>query len=1609
MKNSRRTSAHSNKKINKKLPNERSLPGFQRGENVVFAPTDSPLPATLDLSMQETGATREPQSLILNPDWKVQNQPELYLSLVASKKSKMAQVLRGLKENSDLTINQLIETMGYESSTHGSSYLTLALHVALLGNLSSRERELLSNVLSSLTPLSQSHNEIVSKIMGSFTAFATQNQKLKDHWDLRDINILHYKDGRFEQKVISRRDASIESISFFLFSHYLPATSDERHPPVNYTIQFLANKPFLHLRRLKKPDEAVSVSDFCSSLPYPPLRNFLLDNSFKVLTALGCSIEDITWNSLTLCYNVIQELAQASKDSRIVSMYPELYQLTRPIWYKRPISYRRYEESKDDNGCPVISLCSKAYTPELKFNSSIGHLNKNIFNTFVIYHRDTDTIPEVFKSTEEILEAARGNICGKGDFIGQLRRLNLIFESKLDSRQRIASAGITFAQHLEHMADHIRDYFYYFRGFRTDVGQQGFITDLLLLMMQREESGKRLLPSEWVQSLSFEHRVEPNVKSMYDNDPDLLRKHVEDRIIHLKEEPDGSVSYVKWVPKYSYTPTNMAANAGYPFPSLLKKDCYSTALQIIDEIYLLSIQITKSLADVKIAVSETHPYLKWIMLIAKNEVYKLTSPHQQDENAFLRENFIMKSVRTVYAPSLIASFCVNLLCSMSSHEINTPFDDFGPPTPDKFFNLRHDVNSLKGFSVTRGNADLLSRRIQNLEPFETSPQGTSFYIYSDNVYCSGFLKKDLEFGGVQYPRGTRVWLSLDGSKMESRLDSDVLMRIHETQLRQMGLYHDNDNSLRTALYNFIRTTGDHTITNGIGIMGEAQFHLPFNQSGSCNTFINNDIYSYALCCDYNDECESTTMFDIDLFFTCASKLGLKFELERVALLPPIGDPLIAKEFDRLDVDVLGYSFMRMDVPNVSVVPDDYIIIPQLDRPRLMKSLAFIKYPDNSREVNAYLDCIRSLNLLFSGAIFDDSVSGPLISVLMNDPEFVLKQVKPDEDTNELVVEMLDLTSEEHTGLREVMMKVRRLNDGKMKPILRTAEEVEAYNRDTVFPEIKAFIQHKTLNSMAYPENVIARVLPNVPQFDPTSITNDDQEFLKRDIKDTKFRNLPSSTQLGTLAKLCIAKIISLPESSLDCTFDFYPESTRLKFVSLGPKTMKIVHNIVSGLGLSFKNNTWVSKIVTAMKAALMIMPSKMQDFNIQFNNKRAVQLRKAEEMKQRSNTLREMKKLTRVHIKNTTNNPPVEGDANTRKQPSSEMVSTATLKAVNESAKVAETSKIGKLRGDKRDKAQKKAEIQRESRRTARAVDRALNNLSLKLNVVNVNKVWDYEEATMASVFTAKESSALATLITWQMPPSKSSPIRSVDDIRQLSTDEYLLARWALGFDPTPPLPEELFIYANSTDLAKSKIKGGILASSNDRFNDHIPALAIYGEEEILLYHNGQPTQVQTRIGTLTRSTLRMCLESEDMKTQLFRTVSTETEFANRNPDLPHGPLFRSCLLKTMLLALELARKMTLCLPINNHNSPETIEFAVSVENKQAFLLTPQTLWCLISIRKSNDEATEKFMEDVSRDSALGDLLKAQLSSNERAQTTIAHLPQQDKRKRVLKKKLAPI
>jgi len=496
--------------------------------------------------------------------------------------------------------------------------------------------------------------------------------------------------------------------------------------------------------------------------------------------------------------------------------------------------------------------------------------------------------------------------------------------------------------------------------------------------MDRLTKDGRTLPfSQWDLSLATKNPIELKVED-------------EGRIGVFRNE-DGT--YYTLTYDIPYNPLNLQSDAGPGYGNEKKRTVYHLAVQEAETAFEI-ISNGGTITDI-LAV---YPFFAFANIKPKMEVQDLREPldgsfflhnsgiTEGEMRTFLTKNLYQEKVRAIcvvcFAAVIHLLYIASLITNMKLFVVDGYLS--GQDT-----RLLSNLIPLAGWNQTKGNFDLIIRRFQRLAPFDTiNSEDECLAVYSDNVTAVGSLEDELDlkdllefqkemppihYSGLvnsaaktaislerRVPAGTRVLVSLDGSKQEAASSYQDVANLLSTMLYVNGVNED--------LTNYLNQVTIRACHSSKGLLGNKVIDLDFQSTGSPLTFLVNDKKSYSFCKHYLSN-KNSRMDMIELIRT-AKTFGVKLKVESITVLPPLGEQLTLNMNQPLDIDLLGFGVVAIPTKKVDGQSVELTYMPVLQGKRLDKSMVFAKGEgrDFNRVENFASKC---LSQSYNGAILLD--------------------------------------------------------------------------------------------------------------------------------------------------------------------------------------------------------------------------------------------------------------------------------------------------------------------------------------------------------------------------------------------------------------------------------------------------------------------------------------------------------------------------------------------------------------------------------------------------------------------------------------------------------------
>ena len=270
------------------------------------------------------------------------------------------------------------------------------------------------------------------------------------------------------------------------------------------------------------------------------------------------------------------------------------------------------------------------------------------------------------------------------------------------------------------------------------------------------------------------------------------------------------------------------------------------------------------------------------------------------------------------------------------------------------------VYSLIGWSPYKGGLrNLLTTMVR-----QASDNKVSFGVYSDNVWC------------MLYDKGTFIWLSLDGTSMESSITRTDVAMFNTAVLTQFW------GKTTKGFARYATEYHPYMVCDAHCLLGSTQFKNIGQFSGTQGTpYFNNSkmIFPVHIIEDLIQTGQIQMMnskrTDLsDKVYDIFASFGVKIKLE-LKTVSPLFDYLAMPDQDEADrlIKSLGKnSIIKLDLLAmdawVSDVVDDFLIFPVLAKDRVLKSLVYNKFLAN-RKNNVTTNVGRVLQQLRLRALY----------------------------------------------------------------------------------------------------------------------------------------------------------------------------------------------------------------------------------------------------------------------------------------------------------------------------------------------------------------------------------------------------------------------------------------------------------------------------------------------------------------------------------------------------------------------------------------------------------------------------------------------------------------
>lgn len=553
------------------------------------------------------------------------------------------------------------------------------------------------------------------------------------------------------------------------------------------------------------------------------------------------------------------------------------------------------------------------FGPSVPLSESILNLVKNDSAAY--------TVAEQTSFAANVLKTTNAHYCGVGDVQGQATRLMSVMSYQLKTKGKVNELMKEMAEPpakratIEQMvAMYLKIGEHYF----TEYNKVGDIGDEFWSLVQSEEGYKPV--EEWVESLT----------TILDNGD--RAKLMDFNLINLDSQAGPGYGNCSKGDVLHHIMDDATAN-------------YENFDQSIDSV----IGLTAVLAE--------RPEAGYVYLKPKNEPYKYRtnlgmdsdftpSPEWLDECR--EDNIDTEKVRTIYVGNSGITYELGLVSNVLFKSAPTCFSNRGEL-------MQSEIFSMHGFGATAGNIDLFCRRVQCIKPFNPKIDQTERFVtgYSDNAYMCGELSQDFDvrkYDGLMenvvapqsmqhllqeikatgvIPARTRCMFSIDGKRMESSVD-------YITQAAAMKLFCD---AIRAPFEKrrYYTECVLPLMAKPKGLFGVVEVDLEMNTSGNPLTFYNNDFKMFCIIQEYVVNHPDDLEIDPENLIALSERLGTFLTIERVVLLPEIGQPLVVLG-ESLDIDLLGNSITGVAMENP--FDDTHLIVGTLEPARFYKALCF---------------------------------------------------------------------------------------------------------------------------------------------------------------------------------------------------------------------------------------------------------------------------------------------------------------------------------------------------------------------------------------------------------------------------------------------------------------------------------------------------------------------------------------------------------------------------------------------------------------------------------------------------------------------------------------------
>jgi hypothetical protein len=893
-------------------------------------------------------------------------------------------------------IQALAALLMYKDNAHTQDYMSLLIEKALTSAKDAKDIELKARVSKLKSKLQTDFGQFASKVTRVITHDRAVLKKLGQFVNVtRDVSTIFKlppgelrENGRDQTTNADNLDKimnleTIGGVNNFM-RPYIVAGDRERAPIVS-TKDYRFMKEAL-LNSISARDGTIPqlvTQSLTLAFPAQPELVGYLSNAVRVLTSSGVEsgVPDLFNDFLTAS----KHLARGNAMQNFRDVLVAFMQLDDENPFNVPGGFTNMTINRDSLSVVAISLGNNVTV----FRATTTRVKPSYYPTFKMHGVDEVAV-QIAKGlvrsvaskedlARQIVNVASSHYYGT-EFTGWIKRLNSLYASKATNQSR-ETYRLSKYLNEEYQVDSIMNYFTY-------LGPSNF-SEILSIIKDKP-------PNRWDEALA--DRVEWG-------DKESVPKQYRDTALF---DTDEQVYYVL-IPRFKYNAVNFKSGAGFPYGNEKKRSCIS---DVADRAGIIWRSIHNN-ANYQ-QVLDRNPDLILMQPKPKKEVYALGAPiGETDENLYLRLSATAKT-RTIFNISFLAGYASQKLFSLATNSQPTCFQPFLVGDYVEYTRMRVPLFSIHGFSPAHGHVDLLLRRIQQVVPFINAPHDYAAFGYSDNAYVCGVLIKpyrvnrsELQFASlllqgrydteteiIELPAGTRVMVSADGVRCESSTTRAFATRVITGYLLTLGITEKDETT--STLFKYVMYTLLGAVCGPIGVVGETQIEIPFNTSGNPLTFTFNDVLLFQILNEYTNQVLSEPgidKIDIDRFLSLANEFGVTLTVERITILEPKG-VFFSDNVDReVEIDLLGFSVVAKS-PGTTFfsdndVPDDYIMVPVLERARMVKQFLFTKSNETENsELDTSLRCMRYLSLLFSGGIYDSFWVNSTIPYMLEHADFI---------------------------------------------------------------------------------------------------------------------------------------------------------------------------------------------------------------------------------------------------------------------------------------------------------------------------------------------------------------------------------------------------------------------------------------------------------------------------------------------------------------------------------------------------------------------------------------------------------------------------------------------